>query len=97
MRGVIFGFEDRKVKSRSLVRFIFEEHSARSPQGADFFRATIFIELRDQTALLSLVRPYDAEEMEGYEVSRAVNSPLNDGPECVRPVDVETARQRRLL
>jgi putative SOS response-associated peptidase YedK len=54
-------------------------------------------ELRDQTALLSLLRAYPAEEMEAYEVSRAVNSPLNDGPECVRPVAVETPRQRQLI
>lgn len=42
--------------------------------------------LKDQAELLSMLQPYPAEEMEGYEVSRVVNSPANDGPECVAPV-----------
>ncbi|HEY2990640.1 MAG TPA: SOS response-associated peptidase family protein, partial [Candidatus Binatia bacterium] len=40
-------------------------------------------QLRRPQQLLAMLKPYPAEEMEGYEVSRAVNSPLNDGPECV--------------
>lgn len=40
-------------------------------------------ELKEQAALLSMLRPYPEDEMEGYEVSRAVNSPINDGPECI--------------
>ncbi len=43
-------------------------------------------DLKDGAALLSMLRPYPADEMEGYEVSRAVNSPLNDGPECIARV-----------
>jgi putative SOS response-associated peptidase YedK len=54
-------------------------------------------ELSDETVLLPMLRPYAADEMEGYEVSRAVNSPLNDTPECVRPVAAETPRQRQLI
>lgn len=53
--------------------------------------------LSDQARLVPILRPYPADEMEGYEVSRAVNSPLNDGPECVRPVAAETPRQRQLI
>jgi putative SOS response-associated peptidase YedK len=45
-------------------------------------------ELKDAAALLSMLRPYPAGEMEGYEVSRAVNSPLNNGPECIARVRV---------
>jgi len=32
---------------------------------------------------LSLLKPFPAELMDGYDVSRLVNSPLNDSPECV--------------
>ena len=42
--------------------------------------------LKDPSTLLSMLLPYADEEMEGYEVSRAVNSPAFDGPECVAPV-----------
>jgi putative SOS response-associated peptidase YedK len=34
----------------------------------------------------SLLSPYPAELMVGYPVSPLVNSPRNDGPECLRPV-----------
>ena len=37
----------------------------------------------DPAALSRLLKPYPAELMEGYCVSRAVNSPLNDSPECI--------------
>ncbi len=40
-------------------------------------------DLKDLNELLSMLKPYSGEEMEAYEVSRAVNSPANDGPECV--------------
>lgn len=34
-----------------------------------------------------LLRPYRAEELELYDVSAAVNSPTNDGPECIQPIE----------
>jgi len=37
--------------------------------------------------LLSLLQPYDAGQMEAYEVSNFVNSPKNHGPLCTRPVE----------
>lgn len=43
-------------------------------------------DLKEGAALGSMLRPYPADEMEGYEVSRAVNSPLNNGPECIARV-----------
>jgi len=36
--------------------------------------------------LLPLLRPYLAQEMEAYPVSRLVNSPANNGPQIVEPV-----------
>ncbi len=36
--------------------------------------------------LSKLLNPYPAEEMIAYPVSRLVNSPANDSPECILPV-----------
>ena len=35
---------------------------------------------------LSALAPYPSQEMEAYEVSRQVNSPQNNGIECIQPV-----------
>jgi putative SOS response-associated peptidase YedK len=42
-------------------------------------------ENRDVDDLGSLLGPYPAEEMTAYPVSRFVNNPRNEGPECVSP------------
>ena len=46
----------------------------------------------NQTAsdLIQMLRPYDSEQMEAFEVSDFVNSPSNQGPLCIRPVDTST-------
>jgi putative SOS response-associated peptidase YedK len=36
--------------------------------------------------VLPLLVPYSAAEMEAYPVSRLVNSPENNSPDCIRPV-----------
>lgn len=41
--------------------------------------------------LASLLRRYPADEMEAYPVSRLVNAPKHDGPECIRRVDASDA------
>jgi putative SOS response-associated peptidase YedK len=33
-----------------------------------------------------VLRPYRAEELELFEVSSLVNSPTNDGPECLQSI-----------
>jgi putative SOS response-associated peptidase YedK len=35
---------------------------------------------------LSLLRPFPAGLMDGYDVSKLVNSPLNDTPDCITPL-----------
>lgn len=40
----------------------------------------------DVDGLLKILEPYPAGEMEAYPVSRIVNSPQNDVPECLEPV-----------
>ena len=41
---------------------------------------------RGPEQLNGLLRPYPAAEMTAYPVSRLVNSPANDRPECIEPV-----------
>jgi putative SOS response-associated peptidase YedK len=41
------------------------------------------VDVREMSALL---RPYDAEKMETYPVSRAVNNPINDSSKCILPL-----------
>ncbi len=35
---------------------------------------------------LALLKPLPADLMDGYEVSKLVNSPVNDTPDCIAPV-----------
>jgi putative SOS response-associated peptidase YedK len=43
-------------------------------------------DVQDTALLQPLLRPYPAEEMEAFEVSRLVNSPRNNSPELLQPV-----------
>ncbi|MGI9043780.1 MAG: SOS response-associated peptidase [Gemmatimonadaceae bacterium] len=38
------------------------------------------------TEALTLLKPFESEDLECHEVSRFVNSPANDSPECIQPV-----------
>jgi putative SOS response-associated peptidase YedK len=42
--------------------------------------------VQEAETLISLLHPYPAEEMELYPVSRKVNSPANDNPDCIAPL-----------
>jgi len=44
-------------------------------------------EITESKAVLSLLKPYDAEKMECFKVSTIVNSPRNDVPECLIPAN----------
>lgn len=44
-------------------------------------------ELTDFEKLVPLLRPYPTDLMEAYEVSTIVNSPKNDVPECIKPIE----------
>jgi putative SOS response-associated peptidase YedK len=54
-----------------------------SPEAID-----IWLDPAQQTpeALLPLLKPYPAEAMNAYAVSKLVNAPANDVPECILPV-----------
>lgn len=43
--------------------------------------------IEDPAQLLPLLVPYPANAMEAYEVSLAVNSPRNDSPACIEPMN----------
>jgi putative SOS response-associated peptidase YedK len=38
--------------------------------------------------LLRLLRPYESDDLEAFPVSRAVNSPAHDSPECIAPAEI---------
>jgi len=38
--------------------------------------------------LAQLLRPYPSDRMEAYPVSRYVNSPANDSPQCIEPISL---------
>jgi putative SOS response-associated peptidase YedK len=38
----------------------------------------------DHTRLLELLKPYPSDQIEAYPVSKRVNSPRNNSPECIR-------------
>ena len=42
-------------------------------------------DVKTTAELQSLLRPYPSELMEAYSVSKIVNSPVNDGSECIAP------------
>ncbi len=42
-------------------------------------------EVKDKEVLLELLKPYPSEEIETYPVSKMVNSPANNSPECIKP------------
>ncbi|HEX9746430.1 MAG TPA: SOS response-associated peptidase [bacterium] len=46
-------------------------------------------ESQDLDRLKELLKPYPAELMEAYMVSKEVNSPRNDSPECIVPISDE--------
>jgi putative SOS response-associated peptidase YedK len=43
-------------------------------------------EVSDKEELSKVLKPYPSEEMEAYSVSRLVNYPSNDRPECAEPI-----------
>jgi len=45
--------------------------------------------VHDPKRLAPLLVPFPAEEMEAYPVSRLVNDPENDVPQCIQPIDAE--------
>ncbi|MGD0819406.1 MAG: SOS response-associated peptidase [Desulfomonilia bacterium] len=47
------------------------------------FKSWLSSQREEEVALLNCLKPYPAEEMEAYEVSKLVNDPRNDSPEII--------------
>ena len=41
--------------------------------------------VKDQESLLDLLKPHPAVDLDAYPVSRRVNSPANNFPDCIKP------------
>lgn len=52
----------------------------------EHYEAWLDPDFYDPSALQALLQPYDAEVMQSYAVSKAVNSPKNDSSACLEPV-----------
>jgi putative SOS response-associated peptidase YedK len=46
-------------------------------------------EVQDPEMLMPLLTPYDSGEMDAYEVSKKVNSPTYNEPDCIKPASNE--------
>jgi putative SOS response-associated peptidase YedK len=44
-------------------------------------------QFKDTDKLTELLKPFPSELMEAYEVSTIVNSPKNEAPDCIKPVE----------
>jgi putative SOS response-associated peptidase YedK len=49
---------------------------------------SLWLDPTEQTpdALDKLLKPYPASQMAAFPVSRLVNDPKNDSPDCIKPV-----------
>ncbi|HVE82456.1 MAG TPA: SOS response-associated peptidase [Myxococcales bacterium] len=63
----------------------------------DQYEAWLDPKLRDADRLAEMLRPYGGGDLEAYSVSQAVNSPANEGPECVVPQAPPPKKQLELL
>jgi putative SOS response-associated peptidase YedK len=52
---------------------------------AEGYEMWLDLDFEEKEALTSLLRPYPASGMEAYPVSRRVNSPSNNAPDCIEP------------
>jgi putative SOS response-associated peptidase YedK len=47
--------------------------------------------------LRALLRPYDADLMEAYAVSRIVNSVKSDSEECIKPIERSQVTKKDII
>jgi putative SOS response-associated peptidase YedK len=70
-------------QANDLARPVHERMPVILPQG-DYDR-WLDPAVQKPEMFVPLLRPYRAEDMEGYPVGWAVNNPRNDGPKCIEP------------
>src|SRR6185369_13970010 len=54
-------------------------------------------EFAGREQLESMLRPYPADEMVAFAVSTLVNSPRNDNPSCIEPVEPDNPPAQKSL
>ncbi|MCC6766386.1 MAG: SOS response-associated peptidase [Deltaproteobacteria bacterium] len=59
-------------------------------------RATWLARAASPADLVALLRPHPEDAMEAYPVSKLVNAPRHDGPECIRPLVPSAGREGRV-
>jgi putative SOS response-associated peptidase YedK len=52
----------------------------------NYYQDWLAVGEKDPASLQQFLQPYPETEMEAFPVSRAVNSPQNDSPDCILPV-----------
>jgi len=50
-------------------------------------------EIEDPNVLMPLLGPYDSSKMDAFEVSKRVNSPSYNEPDCIKPASKDGAQQ----
>lgn len=80
--------------TNALVAAIHDRMPAMLPPAS--YDTWLDLNLQEADRLQELLGPFPAELMEAYEVPRLVNSPANDGPECITPARSATSQSRTL-
>ena len=89
---------DEPLKSCTIItcppNALLEEIHHRMPVilPADAYAQWLSPDEQPVDALQPLLVPYPGEEMEAYPVSRFVNRPMNDSPECIAPLEANDPR-----
>ncbi len=89
---------DEPLKSCTIItcppNALLEEIHHRMPVilPADAYAQWLSPDEQPVDALQPLLIPYPGEEMEAYPVSRFVNRPMNDSPECIAPLGTNDPR-----
>ena len=89
---------DEPLKSCTIItcppNALLEEIHHRMPVilPADAYAQWLSPDEQPVDALQPLLIPYPGEEMEAYPVSRFVNRPMNDSPECIAPLETNDPR-----
>jgi putative SOS response-associated peptidase YedK len=42
--------------------------------------------MQNEKQIFPVLKQYSSEKMECYEVSKTVNSPANNSPDCIKPI-----------
>ncbi|MGB4205480.1 MAG: SOS response-associated peptidase [Bacteroidales bacterium] len=78
----IYSFSIITTTANELMQSIHERMPVILPQESE----EKWLNSNKQNELLALLKPYDPDQMDAYEISKLVNSPSNDNPAVLLPV-----------